>query len=71
MEEKFMSLYDFLGKAAGGELGKKVFAAAKDKKEKYQTRKISNPKYTGKVILYRPEFLQEYFNPTSNDKLPF
>ena len=59
--EKFISLFDFLGKPAGGQLGKEVFEEARRRKEKTQMRPVSNPKYTGKVVTYRPEFLTEYF----------
>ncbi len=65
-QENFMSLYDYLGKAAGGELGKKVFDAAKEQNQPYQLREVSNPKFNGKVVLYTKEFLDKYFN-----KLPF
>jgi hypothetical protein len=59
--QQFMSLYDYLGKAAGRELGKAVCKAAIDSKETIQEREISNPKYEGKVHLYRVEFLNNYF----------
>jgi hypothetical protein len=62
--EKFISLFDFLGKPAGTQLGKEVFEEAKRRKEKIQMRSISNPKYNGKVVTYRSEFLTEYFNRT-------
>lgn len=60
-QENFMSLYDYLGKAAGGELGKKVFDAAKEQNQPYQLREVSNPKFNGKVVLYTKEFLDKYF----------
>ena len=60
--ENFISLYDFLGRAAGGELGKEVFAKAKELKQQFKSRDVSNKKYTGKIILYRREFLNSYFN---------
>lgn len=56
-----MSLYDYLGRAAGSELGKEVCEVAVQLKETITERKISNPKYTGNVHLYRREFLDEYF----------
>lgn len=64
MEEQkpyMMSLYDYLGRAAGSELGKQVAETAKKLQETIQEREVSNPKYTGKVLLYRREFLDEYF----------
>jgi hypothetical protein len=56
-----MSLYEYLGKAAGQELGKLVADTATKLKETIKQQDVSNPKYTGKVMLYRREFLDEYF----------
>ena len=64
-EEKLpymMSLYDYLGRAAGKSLGGEVFRTAMALKETVEERPISNPAYTGNVHLYRREFLDEYFN---------
>ena len=60
--ENYMSLYDFLGKPAGGELGQQVCNEATRKKVPMVQREISNPKYTGKVMTYPEVFLKEYFN---------
>jgi hypothetical protein len=57
----YLSLYDYLGKAAGEELGKKVADAASKIGLKLETREISNPKYTGKVLLYPKDFLEGFF----------
>lgn len=63
MEEAgLMSLYDYLGYAAGGELGKQVATAATKAKEKIGRRVVSNTRYKGEVLLYRREFLNEYFS---------
>ena len=56
-----MSLYDYLGRAAGPELGKEVCEVAVKLKETIKEREIDNPKYKGNVHLYRREFLDEYF----------
>jgi len=56
-----MSLYDYLGKAAGPALGKKVYAYAKLRKQKKAMRDIENPVFTGQVFLYEKEFIEEYF----------
>ena len=58
---EYLSLYDFLGKPAGMELGAKVAAAASKIKLKLETREVSNPKYTGKVHLYPKDFLEAFF----------
>ena len=75
-----LSLYDYLGYAAGGNLGKEVAEAAIKAKIKIETREVSNPKYSGKVMLYPDNFLKEYFQSKQakvvlssyeDDDLPF
>ena len=61
-EEASVSLYDYLGYAAGIKLGEEVYKAAKLAKEPVNTRFVSNRTYKGEVMLYREEFLKEYFN---------
>jgi hypothetical protein len=70
---EYLSLYDYLKKPAGGELGKEVAAAAYKGGIKPQSREISNPKFTGKVLLYPKDFLEMYFRepevePTLGDR---
>ena len=65
------SLYDYLGKPAGKELGANVYSSASTKKVPCTIREISNPKYTGKVMLYPKWFLDEYFKVSQVDNLPF
>lgn len=61
VNSKMMSLYDYLGRAAGKELGGLVCKTAIILKEPIQEREISNTRYKGKVHLYRKEFLEDYF----------
>jgi len=63
MEQKpyMMSLYDYLGRAAGKQLGLEVNTVAVKLQETIQERYIENPAYKGTVHLYRREFLDEYF----------
>ena len=61
-----MSLYDYLGRAAGTELGDQVYRAAAQSRVPVATREISNKAYTGKVMLYPKSFLVEYFNKQQN-----
>ncbi len=80
---EYLSLYDFLGKAAGGQLGKEVATIAIQNNIPIQTKEVSNPKYTGTVNLYPKDFLEFYFRkpdsfefePTlgdiQDDDLPF
>ena len=56
-----ISLYDYLGHAGGKELGIKLAKFAKSKNAKVETREVSNPKYTGKVMLYEKSLLDEFF----------
>ena len=71
MEEGgLISLYDYLGYAAGGELGKQVATAASKAKEKIGKRFVTNTRYKGEVLLYRREFLQEYFKTKQLQRLP-
>jgi hypothetical protein len=78
-ETKFVSLFDYLGHAAGGDLGRAVYAAAKKSRQPTQQRDVSNKKYVGKVLLYTESFLDEYFNKSTtnysstlqDDGLPF
>ena len=48
---EYLSLYDYLGKPAGKELGGQVAQAAYQGGIKPQEREISNPKYTGSLIV--------------------
>ena len=70
---EYLSLYDYLKKPAGGELGKEVAAAAYKGGIQPQSREISNPKFTGKVLLYPKDFLDFHFRepevePTLGDR---
>jgi hypothetical protein len=58
---EYLSLYDYLGHAAGKELGKEVATAAMEAGIRLETREVSNPKYTGIVYLYPKNFLDFYF----------
>ena len=61
MSEKLISLFDYLGYPAGNQLGEQVAAYAKIRKAKCSTRYVSTKTYTGPVMLYTREFLNEYF----------
>ena len=65
-----MSLYDYLGRPAGSELGKQVAAAAMENFVKMETRHVSTKTYTGDVMLYPKNFLDNFFggvNEGTND----
>ena len=74
MEEQYQSLFDYLKRPAGPDLGKAVAEHAKRLKVKPKSKEVSNPKYTGTVFMYPKSFLDGYFNPpltNFNDDLPF
>ena len=60
--EKFMSLYDYLGRAAGRELGDQVFRAARASKIPVQFKEVSTPAYKGKIMMYPENWLIGYFS---------
>jgi hypothetical protein len=71
MEERgLISLFDYLGYAAGSELGKQVATAATKAKEEIGKRYVTNTRYKGEVLLYRREFLQEYFKTKQSEVEP-
>ncbi len=64
---EMMSLYDYLGHAAGSELGQKVATAAAAAGVKGSMREVSNPAYKGPVMLYPKAFLDLYFKGGLNE----
>jgi len=61
------SLYDYLGHAAGPELGQEVATAARKAGVKGEIREVSNPKYRGPVMLWPKAFLDLYFRGGLNE----
>ena len=64
---EMVSLYDYLGRAAGPELGKQVATAAAKAGVKHEIREVSNTKYTGPIMLYPRSFLDLYFKGGLNE----
>ena len=64
---EMISLYDYLGRAAGSELGKQVATAAAKAGVKHEIREVSNVKYTGPIMLYPRSFLDLYFKGGLNE----
>ena len=62
-----MSLYDYLGHAAGSDLGQKVATAARQAGVKGEMREVSNPVYKGNVMLWPKAFLDLYFKGGLNE----
>tara|TARA_B100000287_G_scaffold407751_1_gene433473 strand:- start:440 stop:643 length:204 start_codon:yes stop_codon:yes gene_type:complete len=63
-DETLYSLFDYLGKPAGPQLGNEVYEVAKEKglTGKIEERHVKTRYYEGKVLLYPKWFLVEYFN---------
>jgi hypothetical protein len=59
---KMLSLYDYLGRAAGSKLGKQVAEYAKLRKAMYGVKEVSHFGYHGIVQTYTEAFLKECFN---------
>ena len=55
----YISLFDYLGKAAGPALGERVNIYSQIRKQPLKQREISNPAYKGKVCLYKKSFLRK------------
>ena len=64
MTENRLSLFDYLGKAAGMGLGEKVFKASAAMNIQPESRNIDIKTYWGKVMLYPKDFLEMYFKYT-------
>ena len=64
---EMISLYDYLGRAAGPDLGKQVATAAAKAGVKHEIREVSNSKYTGPIMLYPKSFLDLYFKGGLNE----
>ena len=55
------SLFEYLGKPAGSELGKQVAEAATKARVKIDSHYVETKNYTGQILKYPVEFLNEYF----------
>jgi hypothetical protein len=73
METEMISLFDYLKKPAGPELGKQVALAAINEKILIGSKQVSNSKYKGNILMYPKSWLDIYFNQTTDEhqELPF
>jgi hypothetical protein len=62
MQEKMLSLFDYLGRAAGSKLGLEVAKYAREQNSKIEIRQVSNPKYSGPINLYTENLIEAFFN---------
>ena len=56
-----MSLYDYLGKAAGSDLGTAVAKTATIEKVPITKREVTTRNYSGEILMYPKSFLDKYF----------
>ena len=63
---EYYSLYEYLGKAAGPELGKEVNAASKRTNQPIVKQYVEQGGYKGEVFCYTKDFLDEYFYAIEN-----
>jgi len=59
--ERFLSLYDYLKRPAGRELGIQVSHAAQEANIPIQNKSVSNPTYSGPIQMYPESWLDSYF----------
>ena len=59
---EMLSLYDYLGRAAGNQLGKQVATYATIRKARYGVKEVNHRGYKGLVQTYTKAFLDECFN---------
>ena len=65
-QTELISLYDYLGKAAGRELGGKVYQFANIMGAKTGTKTVSHSPYQkGRIMTYERHFLDQFFNAES------
>lgn len=65
-----VSLYEYLGKPAGPNLGKEVAEEAKKQKINFEFKEIESKNYKGKVMMYPTDFLDSYFRPVRETAPP-
>ena len=69
MSINMLSLFDYLGRAAGPNLGLEVATYARQQNSPIEIRQVSNPKYTGPINLYTENLLMSFFNNPNYRKL--
>ena len=61
LDSQMISLYDYLGRAAGPDLGKQVAYAAAKAGIKSEIREVNHVGYKGPIMLYPRDFLDNFF----------
>ena len=60
--EEYYSLYEYLGRPAGSNLGDEVNKVAIRQNQRYVTQEVDMSRYKGEVFCYTKKFLKEYFD---------
>ena len=68
-EIEYASLYEYLGKAAGSELGKEVYKEAQTQGVPVKTQEVETKKYKGRIMTYPKRFLEFYFREPDSNKM--
>lgn len=66
---EYKSLFDFLGKAAGPQLGKEVAKAAIIEGIPTQSKNVSNKQYKGEIKMYPIFWLEGYFGTSAKSNI--
>ena len=61
-QTEYRSLYEYLGHAAGSDLGKQVAAAAAAEKVRIAVKYVQNSKYKGDILMDPIDWLDYYFS---------
>ena len=64
---EMISLYDYLGRAAGPDLGKQVASAAARAGVKHEIREVKHAGWNGPIMLYPKSFLDNFFGGGLNE----
>ena len=69
---EMLSLFDYMGHAAGPELGKAVAKAASEANIPILMKEVNTKNYKGKIMMYPRTFLDSHFKVKATaTKLPF
>lgn len=65
---EYQSLYDYLGKPGGSQLGRNLARFASQRGVTIKKRRVSTPKYEGDVMLYPKLVIKEFFENQNSSR---
>jgi hypothetical protein len=68
-KDEYLSLYEFLGKAAGPKLGAEVKKRADENGVAFKMKDVPHSGFNGRVITYPKTFLEHAFRPPHQEEL--